>query len=156
MKILRTLLVILTYSGLVLTGQAQDYSLKIVDLSDLSYIFEVDRNLRVDVADGAMKVTSPDRNIEVQLTDIKSYSYVKSSGLDSGPDPTGSLRITDRSIAYSAPSTEVSSYAIFNASGAKVAAGSFAGEVAIDLSNFEAGIYIINIEGLSPVKFVVR
>lgn len=140
-----------------LNAETHDYYLHITDATDNSMEFVVNNQLLLDFNDGNLIVYNPEKRLELHFDSISKIEYL--SNRTNGIYPmtsSANLQIGSNFIAFSSPDNRILRYYVVNAMGQTFIVGSFYNEFNLNIESMPTGVYILCIESLSPIKFIVE
>lgn len=138
-------------------GNASDYRLTITDKDDHQTRFLVNENLKINFQNDILSMQSGEDNTEFHFDNIKDMRYEPDILVGTRmAREENILNITPEYISFSAPQGESLGYSVYDTQGKIMEQSIFTGELKLLLSRFKTGVYVLKIETVSPVKFIVK
>ena len=137
------------------------YFLNLIDKEDHGCTFMIDDGLKITLRDNALVICRPSDQREIVIDDLKHIRYdlgilVSQERLaDSRPllSINGNYLLISGLDSTGNPKGE---YVIFDTSGAIISKGYTDSDMKVPLYRFQAGVYILALDGCQIFKFMVR
>lgn len=145
----------------VFTSKAEVFNLKLTDINGVESVFSVDNDLKMKINDNSLCLSTAKDSVAIHLNDLREIKYEKTtpSGITVPVNERPYVRITHSGIIINGNNDSTKAPAnlrIFNDSGKLLYSTVCREATVIQLTPFPKGIYILNIDNLPSVKFVVK
>ncbi|MDE6444912.1 MAG: T9SS type A sorting domain-containing protein [Muribaculaceae bacterium] len=143
------------------TCKGDVFHLRLTDVNDVESVIAVDGDLKMRIKDNSLCLSSATDSISILLEELKGMKYEKtvSSAVVSPVLDRPALRFTDSGIEIGAVADSNGSPVncrIFNNAGQMLYATTCRETTVIPLNSFPKGIYILSMDNLTSVKFIVK
>lgn len=140
--------------------QAKNYILKVSDIGGHEASMIVDDSLVLYAKDNQLILSNSSSTVNFIFPEINHISYQElvTTSIDNikSAKRLPNVSISSNSIIISPCDDIEYSYKIFDISGLEKCSGEGNGATQIDLSTFQSGIYILSVDSLPSIKFIIK
>lgn len=152
-------LTFLIAASMSIFSHAADYRLKVTDIYDSQINFIVNDQLTMKFHNNFLSLQTPEGSTELIFDDIKKMEYEadKSSVAASEISQAhNQICISPDAISFIYPESKELSFVIYDMQGHIIEQRTFFKKFNLSLSDFASGVYILKIETIAPIKFIVK
>ena len=129
-----------------------------VDADDNASYLALDPSVKMELADEAVMIVSDSYDFKVEMSDLKSFQYVSYdlSSVTEASRPSPLIKIGRQEITIYGGCEVGYVCRVYEPGGVCVSEFKCLGEYSINLGDFRKGVYVLNVENATSVKFVVK
>lgn len=141
-----------------LSASAQSINLSLRDSNgDLTGV-KVTDGLTMELEEECFIIQSSKSDVRIEIPGLQSFSYEADySGIESNPIlTTPAVSVGEGYIKITSPEVGEFFYRIYDLTGAVVAENRFSGETTVELTGYGKGVYLLQVDNIPAIKFIVR